>query len=231
MTARLTLNHGLRWDYYIPQYDVHNEILGFFPRDTNPPCFPMLLREYSIRAIPERPIAPSSIPTTTTSPRAFGFAWDMLGNAKTRHAWRLRHLLRHRRRRAQPAVRRFAAISRGVANEYNSGPSFVGITGEIRSPIPFGTFGLRTSFPFLPSDVGTFGVPAISYGYTTYPHFRTPYSENFNYGFQWQATKNTMVEAVYVGSLGRKADLHRRNELSRSFRRQWNNSTPFWIRQ
>ena len=46
--------------------------------------------------------------------------------------------------------------------------------------------------------------PTISYGYTTNPHFRTPYSENFNYGFQWQATKDTMVEAVYVGSLGRK---------------------------
>ena len=45
--------------------------------------------------------------------------------------------------------------------------------------------------------------PAISYAYITGPHFRTPYSENFNYGFQWQAAKNTMVEAVYVGSLGR----------------------------
>ena len=47
-------------------------------------------------------------------------------------------------------------------------------------------------------------IPAIPYGYTTYPHFRTPYSENFNFGFQWQATTNMMLEAVYVGSLGRK---------------------------
>jgi hypothetical protein len=38
----------------------------------------------------------------------------------------------------------------------------------------------------------------------TDPHFRTPYSENFNYGFQYQLSKNTAVEAVYVGSLGRK---------------------------
>ena len=69
---------------------------------------------------------------------------------------------------------------------------------------PFGTFGFTNVFPFPPSAVGTFGNPKISYGYTTNPHFRTPYSENFNYGFQWQATKDTMVEAVYVGSLGRK---------------------------
>src|SRR6202043_2774495 len=55
--------------------------------------------------------------------------------------------------------------------------------------------------PFVPG----FRQPSpIPFAYLTFPHFRTPYSENFNYGFQWQATKDTMVEAVYVGSLGRK---------------------------
>jgi hypothetical protein len=39
----------------------------------------------------------------------------------------------------------------------------------------------------------------------TSPRFRTPYAENFNYGFQYQITSDTMIEAVYVGSLSRKA--------------------------
>ena len=28
---RLTLNYGLRYEYYIPQHDIHNNILGWFP--------------------------------------------------------------------------------------------------------------------------------------------------------------------------------------------------------
>jgi outer membrane receptor protein involved in Fe transport len=31
VSSRLTLNLGLRYDYYIPQWDTHNNILGFFP--------------------------------------------------------------------------------------------------------------------------------------------------------------------------------------------------------
>ncbi len=52
----------------------------------------------------------------------------------------------------------------------------------------------------------------MPFAYLTYPHFRTPYSENFNYGLQWQAAKDTMVEAVYVGSLGRR--LYRSGEVN-----------------
>jgi hypothetical protein len=70
---------------------------------------------------------------------------------------------------------------------------------------PFTASGFTNPFPFASAGkVGTFEVPAIPFAYTTDPHFRTPYSENFNYGFQWQATNNMMLEAVYVGSLGRK---------------------------
>ncbi len=37
-----------------------------------------------------------------------------------------------------------------------------------------------------------------------YPHFRTPYSENVNFGLQYQITQDTMIEADYVGSFSRK---------------------------
>jgi hypothetical protein len=61
-------------------------------------------------------------------------------------------------------------------------------------------------YPFaLQGKIGTFFSPAIAFGFVVSPHFRTPYSEHFNYGFQYQATKDTLLEAVYAGSLGRKA--------------------------
>jgi hypothetical protein len=59
-------------------------------------------------------------------------------------------------------------------------------------------------YPFA-GKTGTFFSPAIPFAYVVSPHFRTPYSYHFNYGFQYQLTPTTMVEAVYVGSLSRKA--------------------------
>jgi hypothetical protein len=200
--ARLTLNYGLRWDYYIPQYDVHNEILGLFPgqQSTVFPNAPLGILYPGDPGTPNRALV---YPDYNNFAPRFGFAWDMLGNAKLvmRGGFGIFYDIEDGALNLQfGGLPPFA----GVANEYNTSVnSFAGITGD---PIadPFGTFGATNVFPFLPSAVGTFGVPAISYGYTTYPHFRTPYSENFNYGFQWQATKDTMVEAVFVGSLGRK---------------------------
>jgi hypothetical protein len=87
-------------------------------------------------------------------------------------------------------------------------PSYgFGSPSDCPGPVPCGAIadpwapGTNPYNPFVPG----FRQPSpIPFAYLTYPHFRTPYSENFNYGFQWQATKDTMVEAVYVGSLGRK---------------------------
>ena len=52
--------------------------------------------------------------------------------------------------------------------------------------------------------MGQFFVPKVSFAFVVDPHFRTPYSENYNFGFQYQLTKDTLLEAYYVGSLGRK---------------------------
>ena len=60
-------------------------------------------------------------------------------------------------------------------------------------------------FPIAGGKKGTFFSPAIPFAYVATPHFRTPYAENFNFGFQYQLDNATMVEAVYVGSLSRKA--------------------------
>jgi hypothetical protein len=73
-------------------------------------------------------------------------------------------------------------------------------------PFQTATTGYSDPYPFIAGGhLGQFFTPAIPFAYVVSPHFRTPYAENFNYGFQYQATKDTMVEAVYVGSLSRKA--------------------------
>ena len=65
--------------------------------------------------------------------------------------------------------------------------------------------GTVNPFPFIAGGrLGQFFVPKVSFAFVVDPHFRTPYSENYNYGFQYQLTKDTLVEAYYVGSLGRK---------------------------
>ena len=202
VTAHLTLNYGLRWDYYVPQYDIHNEILGLFPGQQST-IFPNAPSGILYPGDPGTPNRALVYPDYNNFAPRLGFAWDMLGSGKIvmRGGFGIFYDIEDGALNLQfGGLPPFA----GVANQYNTSVnSYAGITGD---PIadPFGTFGATNVFPFLPSDVGTFGVPAISYGYTTYPHFRTPYSENFNFGFQWQATKDTMVEAVYVGSLGRK---------------------------
>ncbi len=71
---------------------------------------------------------------------------------------------------------------------------------------PFTSFGFDNPYPFAAQGLtGTFFSPKLPYAFVVNPHFRTPYAQNFNYGFQYQLTKDTVVEAVYVGSLSRKA--------------------------
>jgi hypothetical protein len=53
--------------------------------------------------------------------------------------------------------------------------------------------------------VAGFGVPKIPFAYVAYPHFRTPYSENINLGYQYQLTPSTIPEMDYVSTLGRKS--------------------------
>jgi hypothetical protein len=197
--ANLTLNLGLRYDYYIPQYDVHNNILGYFP-GTQSTVFPDAPPDILYPGDPGTPNRALVYPDKNNFAPRVGFAWDMLGSGKLvmRGGFGI-----------------FYDIEDGALNlQFGAEPPYGYVSNIFPTsfasgidPIadPFNSTGYTNLFPFAANGlVGTFGVPAIPYAYTTYPHFRTPYSENFNFGFQWQATKNLMLETVYVGSLGRK---------------------------
>ncbi len=197
--SRLTLNLGVRYEYYVPQYDVHNEILGYFP-GTQSTVFPNAPPDILYPGDPGTPNRALVYPDKDNFAPRFGFAWDIFGNSKL--------VMRG-------GFGVFYDIEDGALNlQFGGQPPFGAVSNIFPTgfasgidPIadPFDATGYVNPFPFASRGlVGTFLTPKIPYAYTTWPHFRTPYSENFNYGFQWQATKDMMLETVYVGSLGRR---------------------------
>ena len=198
---RLTLNYGLRYEYNTPMYDPHNEILGFFPGQQST-VFPAAPPEILYPGDPGTPNRGLTYPDRNNFAPRFGFAWDMLGNAKLvmRGGFGI-----------------FYDIEDGALNlQFGGEPPFGFITVitpadySSVSPThntvadPFGAFGQANPFP-TGGKVGTFTVPAISFAYVLDPHFRTPYSQNVNFGLQYQLTPDTMIEADYVGSFSRKS--------------------------
>jgi hypothetical protein len=201
---RLTVNYGLRYEYYIPQHDIHNEILGWFPGQQST-VFPTAPPNILYPGDPGTPNSGLAYPNYKNFAPRVGFAWDMFGNAKLvmRSGFGI-----------------FYDIEDGALNlQFGGEPPF----GYIANNTPNSWAGLPNpdcpaqgcgamadpwtavgqTNPYNPFTEG-FRSPPMPFAYLTYPHFRTPYSENFNFGFQWQAAKDTMVEAVYVGSLGRR---------------------------
>jgi Carboxypeptidase regulatory-like domain len=194
---RLTLDLGVRYEYNTPQIDPHNEIIGYYPgqQSTIYPDAPPGVLYPGDPGTPNRGLV---YPDRNNFAPRVGFAWDMRGNGRLvmRGGFGI-----------------FYDIEDGALNLQFGGqppfgdatdlyPSNDQLTGNYIAD-PFTPLGIQNPFPFA-GHQGEFFDPKISYAFVVYPHFRTPYSENFNYGFQYQLTPNTMLEAVYVGSLGRK---------------------------
>ena len=78
---RLTLSYGLRYEYYLPQSDVHNNILGFFPGQQST-RFPDAPSGILYPGDPGSPNKALVYPDYNNFAPRFGFAWDMFGNAK-----------------------------------------------------------------------------------------------------------------------------------------------------
>lgn len=198
---RLTLNLGVRYEYNSPQYDTHNNIIGFFGAGAQSKVFPNAPPGVLYPGDPGTPNRALVFADRNNWAPRVGFAWDIFGNAKLVM-------------RGGAGI--FYDIEDGALNlQFGGQPPFGDVSNLNPGPNqvtngnsfadPFTAEGITNPFPFASRGfVGTFFVPKLSFAFVTDPHFRTPYSENYNFGFQYQLTKDTSVEAVYVGSLGRK---------------------------
>jgi hypothetical protein len=200
--SRLTVNLGVRYEYNSPQRDIHNEIIGFFGAGAQSTVFPNAPPGILYPGDPGTPNRALVFPDRNNWAPRVGFAWDIFGNAKLVM-------------RGGAGI--FYDIEDGALNlQFGGQPPFGDVLNLNFQPSdvtsapnfladPFTPIGIQNPFPFAARGLtGTFFIPKISFAFVTDPHFRTPYSENYNYGLQYQLTKDTAIEAVYVGSLGRK---------------------------
>jgi outer membrane receptor protein involved in Fe transport len=208
VTKDLTLDLGLRYEYNSPQYDPHNEIMGWFPGQQST-VFPGAPPDFLYPGDPGTPNRALVYPDKNNFAPRVGFAWNMLGNAKLvmRGGFGVFYDIEDGALNLQFGGQPPFGY---VANNYpcySSTPGQGCLTAQNGSYVTDPFQGIYPDpFPFAQkAKVGTFFSPAIPYAFVVTPHFRTPYAYHFNYGFQYQLTPTTMVEGVYVGSLSRKA--------------------------
>jgi hypothetical protein len=210
IAKNLSLDYGLRYEYDSPQTDPHNEIMGWYPGQQST-LYPAAPQGFLYAGDPGTPNRGLVYPNRDDFAPRFGLSWDVLGNAKlvTRAGFGIFYDIEDGALNLQfggqppfgyvannyPCFTTAAIAEAGCLSPVNGSYSADPFQGIYPDPYPFIAGG----------HLGQFFQPAIPYAYVVYPHFRTPYAENFNFGFQYQLTKDTVVEAAYVGSLSKKA--------------------------
>lgn len=188
ITSRLTLNYGLRWDYFGvigEQRDLLSNVTSLAPLTGT--------GTFTLTQVGQPGLSGLYEPDyKNIAPRA-SIAWDVTGKGKT-------------------VVRAgfgffFDAFSQDMVlghlpyeTFFSPGPAYnplgalpiysAGITGTLSPGVP--VFGNESACNF-ECDVFAFD-----------RHIRTPYMENFNFNIQQQITNNVVLQLGYVGSQGHR---------------------------
>ena len=202
---RLTLNLGLRWEYFGPPHNFQPGIDANFytgvpvtpiATTSNNPFFPVnspYYAGYATGTVQQRNHDLWNKDLTNFGPRV-GFAWDTLGNQRL-------------------------VMRGGFGINYDR--IYNNLFENIRFNPPFFADGLLGSI----EGNGTVITPAQTVALDTYPftgtstfagagltpslrdmdeNLRTPYYEQANLGFQYQLAKDFVLESNYVGTFGHK---------------------------
>jgi outer membrane receptor protein involved in Fe transport len=204
VNKKLTLTLGVRYEYSSPKLDTHGDTFNVIPGHAQSTVFPN---------------APSGLvfPGDTNAPRGvnfpdknnwaprFGFAWDPKGNSKTS---------------IRGGFGMFYDILKAEDNFQDNGqPPFFAGAGLFFSPIPgnpstdvpylsqpFTSTGATNPFPSKPVDhnINFANAGLLPFGLTSIflddAHLKTPYVYQYNLSIQQEISRNTTVQAGYVGS-------------------------------
>lgn len=175
-TRRLTLNLGLRYDYF-GVLDEKDGLLSNFDRQAG-------LIQVGTNGL-ERLYEPDR---NNFSPR-IGFAWDLTGKGRTvlRAGWGLFY----------DAFSQDFFVGQLPFNTFNPGPAYNPI-GPAPVLFSFSTVAqIQQNVPVFTgfSDSDVFAVDR---------NIRTPYVQNYNVNIQHELFKNVVLQVGYVGSQGRK---------------------------
>jgi hypothetical protein len=192
VTSRLTVNLGLRWDYFGvigtngDQLSIYNPTVGLvrpgqlYPKDLN-----------------------------NFSPRV-SFAYDVFGKGKT--------VVRAGFGVFYDAFSQDFFTGELAYNTDNTGPAYnpigpnpVFITYNLNPALPTGIVGPLTGDTIIQPNVPIFDPASVTPGtatstdaFTVAQNLRTPYVYNYNLNIQQELAHNTVLEVGYVGSAGRK---------------------------
>ena len=199
---RLTLNLGLRYDYFGPPVDSRGRLVNFLPaqfRAGAPPNGIVQAAGGQLAGVPtvdETLIPPDK---NNFAPRV-GFAYraDNDGKIVVRGGYGI-YYDRFSTRFINTQLFNFPYLALGV-----------GLPGILRTfadpfvPLPPpSAFPSSATIPSVLSPLAPFvGVPVS--GIFVDPNLKTPYVQQFNLGVQWEFMKNTVLEVGYVGNKGTK---------------------------
>jgi hypothetical protein len=176
LTRRVTLNLGLRYDYFGIVQEKH----GLFNNVDPTTGFPSPIGQGRLYQPDYNNWAPR-----------VSLAWDLTGRGKT--------VLRAGYGVFYDAVSQDMFLGHlPYSSSFDPGPAY---SGSGADPI---SFGAPTGVP-LASGVPVFGgYSPMSDAFGFDPHIRTPYIQNFNLNFQQELTRHSVVQLGYVGSTGHK---------------------------
>lgn len=203
---RLTLNLGLRYDYFGPPVDSNGRLVNFLPdqfRVGAPPNGIVQAAGGQLAGVPlvDKTLVPAD--KNNFGPR-LGFAYraDNAGRVIVRGGYGI-YYDRFSTRFINTQLFNFPYLALGVGL-VNSLP--LAIFRPFASPfIPLpapSTFPTSATIPSVLSPLSPVGVPVS--GIFVDPNLRTPYIQQYNIGVQWEFAKNTVVEVGYVGNKGTK---------------------------
>jgi hypothetical protein len=208
---RLTLNLGLRYEYFGPPVDSRGRLVNFLPaqfRTGAPPNGIVQAAGGQLAGVPtvDRTLIPPD--KNNFAPR-FGFAYRADGRGKViiRGGYGV-YYDRFSTRFINTQLFNFPYLALGVGIISPLGS--LGIPGlrllsnpfiPLPQPDQFPTAATIPS-PLTPLGFSTVGVPVS--GIFVDPNLKTPYIQQFNLGVQWEFMKNTVLEVGYVGNKGTK---------------------------